>query len=674
MSLDNFVKDKYHKMKKRILSAFICLFLGLVSRAGVPSVGAQVFIEPGQSPGQIDSWFSTLEDCGFKFARIRMFGTHMLRDGKWDFSLYDEAFASAERHGIKVFATLFPTTDELSDVGGFKFPHDRKQLGEVAEYIDAVVGHFSGSPALCEWVLQNEPGTGRLSVAETPLSAEIRREWEASRPQKERTGYLEADYSDQEFLRYYTCRYLGWIAERVKALDPVHGRHINPHQILDTLPEYDFEGLRGTITSLGSSMHFSWHFQAFRRDQYPLGISLMADLIATNSLGLPYWVTEFQGGNVTASGNEVLCPTASEVTQSIWTAVGAGVSGFMFWTLNQRKAVREAGEWGLLNYSGKPSDRMEAASEVAGCIAGNEALFTDATPVHSNIYLLYNDESLWIQKLNAAAQKDQVNEGRGKGAVMASLASAYGALCSLGTVPEIVRMDRFDWSSPQGKVVIMPHTVCIPQEFYPRIRSFVEEGGILIATGLTGYYDRSMACAFMDGWPLAGVFGAGLEEIKASGDYFPLPPVGGVRLTSHLWKGFIRPEGAKVISGDRDGVYATEYHLGKGKAIWLPSAIDLGCRNHDEKALAAFYNSLISGLSTSPVRFSKPREGILMRTMESGDKIITVLVNKSGRNSCVRLKTSCSGPRVLFRDGRGSVRGRRVRLGSEATMVIEWNN
>ena len=121
-------------------------------------------------------------------------------------------------------------------------------------------------------------------------------------------------------------------------------------------------------------------------------------------------------------------------------------------------------------------------------------------------------------------------------------------------------------------------------------------------------------------------------------------------------------------------MYATEYQLGKGKAIWLPSAIDLGCRNHDEKALAAFYNTLVSGLSTSPVRFSKPREGILMRTMESGDKIITVLVNKSGRNSCVRLKTSCTGPRVLFRDGRGSVRGRRVRLGSEATMVIEWNN
>lgn len=92
-------------------------------RTEYPQIGAQVFIEPGQTDKQIDGFFRILAQHGFETARIRMFGAHMLRpDGSWDFTLYDKAFDAAGKHGVKLFATLFPPTDELGDVGGFKFP------------------------------------------------------------------------------------------------------------------------------------------------------------------------------------------------------------------------------------------------------------------------------------------------------------------------------------------------------------------------------------------------------------------------------------------------------------------------------------------------------------------------------------------------------------------------
>ena len=119
-----------------------------------PLIGAQVFIEPGQTPQEIDNLFSVMEDCGMKVGRIRMFGSHMQKtDGNWDFSLYDAAFESAARHGVKLFATLFPFTDELNDVGGFKFPHSEEHLAEVDEYVKAVVSHFKDKKALECWVL-----------------------------------------------------------------------------------------------------------------------------------------------------------------------------------------------------------------------------------------------------------------------------------------------------------------------------------------------------------------------------------------------------------------------------------------------------------------------------------------------------------------------------------------
>lgn len=661
-------------MKRLMTLSLLVLLAFAASVDAAPVIGAQVFIEPGQTPEQIDGWFRVLEENGFEYARIRMFGSHVRKpDGTWDFSLYDEAFSSAARHGVKLFATLFPVTDELNDVGGFKFPRDERHLSEIGEYIDHVVGHFKGAPALDTWVLQNEPGTGSLKVHASEFSDSLRKEWEKARPRKDRTGWLKADFSDQEFLVYYTEWYLRWIADRVMAIDPVHGRHINPHQILETLPEYDFAGYKDFITSLGSSMHYSWHFGAFVRKDYPKGLSMMTDIIAENALGQPYWITEFQGGNVTASGNVVLCPSADEVTQSIWCGVGAGVKGFMFWTLNQRKAVREAGEWGLLDFQGQPSDRMLAASAVAKVIKDNSSLFDNAAPYMSNVAILYNNESLWIQKLNSDVQVDRKNEGRGKDAVMKSVASAYSSICAMGVAPRICQMDFYDWSDPEGKIVILPDMICLPSRYIPVLKEFVRNGGRLVVTGLTGYYDENMSCSFMDQSMLKGLFGAQVSEFKAVGQYCSLPEYEGVRLDTHLWKGLLRLDGAKAALCEGDDVLASVYEYGEGRAFWLPSAVNLGCRYRKDGELASFYARLISSEIESPVRFASVSQDIFMRTMKSGDKYITVMINKGESKSSVRLMTKLESANVIFASNGGVVTTKKATLSPEETVVCVWN-
>jgi len=94
------------------------LSLGRSQSTDYPLIGAQVFIEPGQPGEQIEKWVSTLEQNDLKVCRIRMFENHMKQpDGIWDFSLYDKAFEAAEKHGVCIFATLFPEGGD--DVGGF---------------------------------------------------------------------------------------------------------------------------------------------------------------------------------------------------------------------------------------------------------------------------------------------------------------------------------------------------------------------------------------------------------------------------------------------------------------------------------------------------------------------------------------------------------------------------
>ena len=115
--------------KKAFLILFLMLFPYInsygerISKQSTPFVGAQIFIEPGQTQEQIEQWFKLLAESNMTTCRIRMFGKYMKTpSGTYDFTLFDRAFKLADKYHIKVYATLFPDT-EFTDVGGFKFPH-----------------------------------------------------------------------------------------------------------------------------------------------------------------------------------------------------------------------------------------------------------------------------------------------------------------------------------------------------------------------------------------------------------------------------------------------------------------------------------------------------------------------------------------------------------------------
>ncbi len=46
-----------------------------------PMIGAEIFIEPGQTAEEIDSWFRLMKESGMSICRIRMFETYMHRRG-----------------------------------------------------------------------------------------------------------------------------------------------------------------------------------------------------------------------------------------------------------------------------------------------------------------------------------------------------------------------------------------------------------------------------------------------------------------------------------------------------------------------------------------------------------------------------------------------------------------
>lgn len=631
-----------------------------------PQFGAQVFIEPGQSREEIQGYFKTLRENNMDFARIRLFGSHIFKDsGKTDFSIYDYAFDAAQENGIRLFVTLFPPTDELNDVGGFKFPYSRKHLKEVDRYIKAAVQHFSRHPALYAWVLQNEPG-GVSSLPDNDLSEMVHREWEKEHGKYRRPeGFLEADFSDEQFLRYYGVWYLGHIASVIDRYDsPGHFKHVNPHALMDNLQEYDFRGMEEILTSLGVSMHMSWHFGHFAQDDFPDGVALMCDIIRQRAGRNPFWVTELQGGNVTASGNTPICPQGWQVSQWLWTSVGSGCEGVIFWTLNPRMAVMEAGEWALVDYQGEASDRLEAASETAGVIKDHRDLFSGAVPHFSPFSILYNDESMIIQKRNASPSGKEY-PGRSKSAVIRSVAGAYEGLQSNGVNPYVSNMADFDWDPARHPVSIIPNSVCIPSSLNAKIRDYVHKGGTVIMTGLSGFYDETMKCSFIGSHPLSEVAGANLGEFKVHQNYFDIN-IMDIGLRTHLWKGILKPRDARVLCEMDGEPLACENEYGKGRFIWVPTPLELAA---SPESLGQFYLACAPGAALDCRRHLDYCDRHLScRMLETEDAMIYIITNTSDAAKQVIIRQEAAGSRTIY--GKNNLNDGNLTVEGHGTAVV----
>lgn len=645
----------------------------------VPFIGAQVFIEPGQTPDEIDSWFRIMKENNFTVCRIRMFESYMKNaDGSWDFNLFDHAFQSAEKHGIKVFGTIFPYT-EKTDIGGFKFPRDEAHLQSIALFIKELTTHFSKFESLYGWVLINEPGVGG-KIPWTDYTKNKFTEWKLKNQQKEFTdkGYpILVELTDQAFLLDYNTWFLNWISSEIKKYDPNHELHVNNHQIFQNCAEYNFPEWCKFLTSLGGSAHAAWHFGYFTRQQYAVAMLANSEIVRSGAGNLPWIMTELQGGNNTYSGGIPMCPTQEEIAQWLWIVTATEGKGSIFWSLNPRSSGIEAGEWALLDFQNKPSDRMKAASKVALTINQNKELIENLKVVESGINVLYVRQSLWAEsKMTDGLSKTY--EARSAGAVMKSALGYFEAITQMGINANFKAFEEFDFgkSDYSGSTIILAHQISLPDSYALILEDFVKKGGKLIVDGLTAFFDENLHNTMKTGFAFENLFGGNISEFKMVGNIFQVQ-WDNYAVPAHLWRGYISGKSGKSAATHEGETIALRNKLGKGEVLWIPSLIGLGCRiSNDNTALFKLLNAELKQrlAENAPVRFKVPQKDMLMRTLKSGSNYVTVIISKSEKPISLDLdfKGKISDARIVYANKSGKVKGSNILISPEETMVIEW--
>jgi beta-galactosidase len=643
-----------------------------------PFIGAQVFIEPGQTREEIDTWFRVLKENRFTVCRIRMFESYMRKDdGSWDFSLFDNAFISAEKYGIKVFGTIFPYTDK-TDIGGFKFPRDETHLQSIALFIKQLTTHFSQFKSLYGWVLINEPGVGGR-IPWTDFTRNRYNDWKLSHPLKEYTskGYpILVDLSDQAFLFDLNTWYLSWLSAEVRKYDTIRELHVNNHAMFQNCAEYNFPEWRKFLTSLGGSAHASWHFGYFTRQQYAVAMSANSEIVRSGAGNLPWLMTELQGGNNTYSGGAPMCPTKEEIAQWLWIITSTEGKGSIFWSLNPRSSGIEAGEWALLDFQDNPSDRMTEASRVAEALNRNRLLFEEGREVESGINILYIRQSLWAES-KMASGSDQNYEARKVGGVMKSALGYFEAFSEMGINANFKAFEEFDFGKEdyKGSTIILAHQISVPDNYELQLENFVRKGGKLIVDGLTGFFDENLHNTMKTGFVFEKLFGGNISEFKLVDNIFKFR-WNEYNIPAHLWRGFISV-GSGEIAAKYDGkAIAVRNKLGRGEVLWLPSLTGLGSRiTGDYSSLIRFLTEeSVQSLINLPVKFQSPQKHMLMKSMRSGSSIITVIINKRDSTAQVGLDfgTKSPGGKLIYSGGKGKISGNKIQIAPEETMVIEW--
>ncbi|MFN2438909.1 MAG: hypothetical protein ABR503_06890 [Chitinophagaceae bacterium] len=460
---------------------FMCITTSVTAQTSVkavPMIGAEVFIEPGQTSEQIDTWFKRMKESGMTITRIRLFESYMTKDdGTWDYGLYDLAYKAGEKYGVKIYGNPFPATP-FTDVGGLKYPKDEAHLKSIADCIKNMVSHFKQFKSSFGWVPINEPGIDR--IPNEIFSRTKFTDWKKLQPvaSYNSKGYEHFDFSEERFLLDYNVWFLNWLADEIHKYDPGSPIHINGKGIFVNLPLYKFPKWRSFLTSLGRSAHPSWHYFAyFTRNQYTLAMSANSEILRSGAGDIPWLMTEIQGGINTYSGRVPLDPTKEEITQWLWAVIATEGKGALFWCLNPRSSGIKAGEWAMLNFQNQPSDRMKAAASVIKVIDQNAQLFANAKVAESGLHILYIHESMWVEKKLQSG--DAPFEGRNVGGVLKSALAYFEALSEMGVQANLKEIDEFDFSKSDytGSTIILAHQIAVPSRYWQKLQDFVSKGG-----------------------------------------------------------------------------------------------------------------------------------------------------------------------------------------------------
>lgn len=637
--------------------------------------------------------------------------------GKFDWSDYDRMMDLAAENGIKVVIaeidnaapewafrkyahTRLVASDgtvaksivwESSETGGLPgLCLDNLEAQKLAEnFLVHLIERYRGHPALFGYDLWNE----NTSIGGSPNhmycycegTKQRMREW-----LRKRYGSLETVAKTWHRYSYETWAdveppvsfsgysdSLDWLQFRIDNAFDLFDWRIKLFRTLDPNHRIIAHGVAGTLDDLPSSSHNEWR-SAERVDIY--GLTWIAarkgsepwkqfhamDLVRCGSRGKPFWHAEAEGGPlwmqpqvIGRTREDGRIPEPEDVR--IWNLItcASGGKGLLYCRWRPLLDGPLFGAFGPFGMDGSVEPQAEMAGKVAHWTNQHGEIWK-SNPVKGEVGLLFVPES---EIFNYVQQKET-------GFYNQSICGAYQAFFDSNIQADFVALEDM----AQYKLLYLPYPVMLSSATAAKIRSYVEQGGMLICEGLPGYFgDHGHVGMVQPNLGLDEVFGTResyVEFVPDIEDQLKMQ-VKGAKIYGRYFRQDYALKGGTAVGQYEDGkISAVEHTFGRGRTLLMGSFPGAGYSLHRGAETKELFAGFLEAAGIQQIaRISDTEVQARLQKGDGGTYLWVTNPTRSDRDVQIRLAPeygSFSTGQDVWKDRQVSVSGSEVSLGVSA--------
>jgi beta-galactosidase len=675
-------------------------------------IGTEFFLNRTETKESVEKHFKLMHDNGITFVRIFVIWDDLERtEGNWNFDGYDWIYDAAAKNGIKIGATLCGE-DPPGWMNKTAFYHHYANLDDpnlrahALIYYDKVVNRYKNHPGAGAWFLMNEPNKyhfdadtfkafGRWLQKKYGTVDELNKHWfrplrsfdEVTMDERQLSDYW---IDEEEYLDWKTFNVdnlidtLSWIRDTVLSIDPKHPVHFNVTSATGDAEGQDVWKEKKVTDILGVSMHTAWAVPPSTPEaDFGELYAYRLDMIASASRAeprKPFWVTELQSGPTVYTGRFSLNATPQDLTRWMWDSYGAGANAVIFWLWQPRDIGTEAGEWGLVSLTGKPTVRLPAVKAVAEALDKIPALAAER-PQQPRVAILYDRDAAVINDLDGIWQTRGGKYDR-RNDVQDALKGCYLALLRAHIPAQYVDIDQLKrGEANKFAVLYAPVTYAMDDGTVAALKDYVKQGGTLWADGITAWKDARGKIRPTIPGGLTDLFGVEADEI------YPVQPANPYSVTpqnelgGELWKLPLEVKGAQVVLRDPDGnPFEVKHNFGKGKVIYFESAVTLAYLRRGNPIVHQWIlEPALAQVAEMPIQLKQGSDHLLFRGLVGASGSTAILTNWGETQNAVvsfhgshKVKNAITGESIaVTQDNGDTIATIGVPAGTSAVLTAE---
>lgn len=404
--------------------------------------------------------------------------------------------------------------------------------------------------------------------------------------------------------------------------------------MMGTYPGLDYWKMAPELDVISWDSYPVWHTDRMKTWELGANVAFLHDINRSMKGGKPFMLMESTPSTQNwAPVNKLKRPGMHRLSSLQAVAHGSDTVQYFQWRKSRGSCEKMHGA--VVDHAGHEHTRVfQDVAQVGRDLEKLAAVV--GTTVRPDVAIVYDWENRW-----AVDDVMGFRNGPGQKGYEETCRNHYQSFWKMGIPTDIIDADA-DFSG--YRLVVAPMLYMLKPGVAERLTAFVEAGGTLVTTYITGNVDQSDLC-FLGGFPgpLRKVVGVWSEELDALYD----SDSNGVRFVegnelelAGAWKAHtycerIHPETARTVAVYTDDFYAGEPALtvndhGKGKAWYVAARTDNGF-------LDALYGKLADGLGLMRSLDTALPVGVSAQLRTDGTDRFVFLMNFNEQEAAVQL-------------------------------------